>query len=147
MGPSSPQGGVQGFLQSPSPQAPGHPESQTEVQVLEFIRASALTVHSLGSCTPLFRCYSSQGARPPTGDPGGTAPTCLPPSGPGQAQLLKSLPCSSLCVPSHPQILLCFKSLLQGGVQFLLSAHLIRLGQPRITSTHTPRRPLKSTGF
>ena len=41
----------------------------------------------------------------------------------------------------------CFKSLLQGGVQFLLSAHLIRLGQPRITSTHTPRRPLKSTGF
>ena len=28
VGPSSPQGGVQGFLQSPSPQAPGHPQTQ-----------------------------------------------------------------------------------------------------------------------
>lgn len=62
--PAPPRGGVQGFLQSPSPQAPGHPESQTEVQVLEFIRLPAPCPQP-GSCTPLFRCYSgSRGARP-----------------------------------------------------------------------------------
>ena len=96
MGPSPPQGRVQGFLQSPRPQAPGHPETQIEVQVLDFIRASALTVHSLGSCTPSFRCYSGQGAWPPTGDPGGTAPTCLRPSGPGWAYG----PGRPTCIPS-----------------------------------------------
>ena len=40
----------------------------------------------------------------------------------------------------------CFKSLLQGRVQFLLSAHLIRSDPPRIISAHAPP-PLKSTGF